>query len=70
MGKSKTNKFKRPPFSVGLPVNAEKEADVEECDSDGPAAEYLEKVRKQPRVLWKIHLNHKLTQNYIEYKWA
>lgn len=51
MGKSKTNKFKRPHFSVGLPVNAVKEVDVEEYDSDGPAAELLEKVREQPIVL-------------------
>lgn len=48
MGKSKTTKFKRPHFSVGLPVNDVKEVDAEECDNDGPAAELLEKVRKQP----------------------
>lgn len=48
MGKSKTTKFKRPQFSVGLPVNDVKEVDAEECDNDGPAAELLEKVRKQP----------------------
>lgn len=49
MGKSKTTKFKRPPFnSIGLPVNAVKEADVEEealGDDSCPAAEFLEKVR-------------------------
>lgn len=57
MGKSKTNKFKRPHFSVGLPVNAVKEVDVEEYDSDSPAAELLEKVRKQPIFpLWNKRL--------------
>lgn len=48
MGKSKTTKFKRPHFSVGLPVNDVKEVDAEEFDNDGPAAELLEKVRAQP----------------------
>lgn len=48
MGKSKTTKFKRPHFSVGLPVNDVKEVDAEESDNDGPAAELLEKVRTQP----------------------
>lgn len=55
MGKSKTNKVKRPHFSVGMPVNAVKEVDVLD-DSDSPAAELLEKVRKQPIVLFGIHL--------------
>lgn len=55
MGKSKTNKFKRPHFSVGLPVNAVKEVDVDEYDSDSPAAELLEKVRKQPIFLFGIN---------------
>lgn len=55
MGKSKTNKFKRPHFSVGLPVNAVKEVDVEEYDSDSPAAELLEKVRKQTIFLFGIN---------------
>ncbi|XP_068169237.1 HEAT repeat-containing protein 3 [Antennarius striatus] len=49
MGKSKTNKFKRPQFnSVGLPVNAVKEADVEEdhhVEDCCPAAELLEKLQ-------------------------
>lgn len=49
MGKSKTTKFRRPQFnSVGLPVNAVKEAVVEEeehGDDSCPAAELLEKVR-------------------------
>lgn len=49
MGKSKTTKFKRPQFNpVGVPVNAVKEADVEEealVDDGCPAAEFLEKVR-------------------------
>ncbi|TWW67426.1 HEAT repeat-containing protein 3 [Takifugu flavidus] len=45
MGKSKTTKFKRPHFSVGLPVNDVKEVDAEECDNDGPAAELLEKLQ-------------------------
>lgn len=49
MGKSKTTKFKRPQFnSLGLPVNAVKEADVEDealGDDSCPAAEFLEKVR-------------------------
>lgn len=49
MGKSKTTKFRRPQFnSVGLPVNAVKEAAVEEeehGDDSCPAAELLEKVR-------------------------
>ncbi|XP_023131606.1 HEAT repeat-containing protein 3 isoform X1 [Amphiprion ocellaris] len=49
MGKSKTTKFKRPQFnSVGLPVNAVKEADAEEEElgEDGcPAAELLEKLQ-------------------------
>lgn len=36
---------------MGLPVNAVKEVDVEEYDSDGPAAELLEKVWEQPIVL-------------------
>lgn len=47
MGKSKTTKFKRPQFNtVGLPVNAVKEADEEEDDhgDESPAAELLEKV--------------------------
>lgn len=48
MGKSKTTKFKRPHFSVGLPVNDVKEVDAEESDNDGRAAELLEKVRTQP----------------------
>lgn len=49
MGKSKTTKFRRPQFnSVGLPMNAVKEVDVEEealGDDSCPAAEFLEKVR-------------------------
>ncbi|XP_043962455.1 HEAT repeat-containing protein 3 [Gambusia affinis] len=49
MGKSKTTKFKRPQFnSVGLPVNAVKEADgaEEELDEEScPAAELLEKLQ-------------------------
>uniref|UniRef100_A0A3Q3WTC3 SYO1-like TPR repeats domain-containing protein n=1 Tax=Mola mola TaxID=94237 RepID=A0A3Q3WTC3_MOLML len=48
MGKSKTTKFKRSQFnSIGLPVNAVKEVDVEEEDQgDGsPAAELLEKLQ-------------------------
>lgn len=49
MGKSKTTKFKRPQFnSLGLPVNAVKEADVEEealGDESCPAAEFLEKLQ-------------------------
>lgn len=48
MGKSKTNKFKRPQFnSIGLPANAVKEADAEEDDHGDesfPAAELLDKV--------------------------
>lgn len=55
MGKSKTNKFKRPHFSVGLPVNAGKEVDEAEYDSDSPAAELLEKVRKPPIALFGIN---------------
>lgn len=51
MGKSKTNKFKRPQFNtVGLPVNAVKEVDAEEEEHDEdscPAAELLEKVGSQ-----------------------
>lgn len=52
MGKSKTTKFKRSQFnSIGLPVNAVKEVDVEEEDhgDDSPAAELLEKVRTQSK---------------------
>uniref|UniRef100_I3J3Z5 HEAT repeat containing 3 n=1 Tax=Oreochromis niloticus TaxID=8128 RepID=I3J3Z5_ORENI len=49
MGKSKTNKFKRPQFnSVGLPVTAVKEGDGEEeehGDDSCPAAELLEKLQ-------------------------
>lgn len=49
MGKSKTTKFKRPQFnSVGLPVSATKEENVEEealGHDSCPAAEFLEKVR-------------------------
>ncbi|KAM4744000.1 HEAT repeat-containing protein 3 [Anableps anableps] len=49
MGKSKTTKFKRPHFnSVGLPVNAVKEADgaEEEHDEEScPATELLEKLQ-------------------------
>lgn len=52
MGKSKTNKFKRPHFSAGLPVNAVKEVDEDEYDSDSPAAELLEKVRKPAIALF------------------
>lgn len=54
MGKSKTTKFKRPHFSMGLPVNAVKEVDAEECDSDSPAADLLEKVRTQPDLVFEI----------------
>ncbi|KAM3626165.1 uncharacterized protein V6R79_023947 [Siganus canaliculatus] len=48
MGKSKTTKFKRPPFNtVGLPVNAVKEVDAEEDhgDDECPAVELLEKLQ-------------------------
>lgn len=51
MGKSKSNKFKRPQFnSVGLPVGAVKEdheddnEEEDHGDSDSPAGELLEKV--------------------------
>uniref|UniRef100_A0A665VIS3 SYO1-like TPR repeats domain-containing protein n=1 Tax=Echeneis naucrates TaxID=173247 RepID=A0A665VIS3_ECHNA len=48
MGKSRTTKFKRPQFNaVGLPVNAVKEAAVEEeqlGEDSCPAAELLEKL--------------------------
>lgn len=54
MGKSKTVKFKRPHFSVGLPVNTVKEIDLEEYDSDSPA-ELLEKVRKLSIVLFGMN---------------
>ncbi|XP_062245066.1 HEAT repeat-containing protein 3 [Platichthys flesus] len=49
MGKSRTTKFKRPQFNaVGLPVNAVKEADLEEeelGEESCPAAELLEKLQ-------------------------
>uniref|UniRef100_A0A668ABR6 HEAT repeat containing 3 n=1 Tax=Myripristis murdjan TaxID=586833 RepID=A0A668ABR6_9TELE len=50
MGKSKTNRFKRPQFnSVGLPVNAVKEVQVDEDDHDEaagcPAGDLLEKLQ-------------------------
>ncbi|XP_054469297.1 HEAT repeat-containing protein 3 [Anoplopoma fimbria] len=49
MGKSKTNKFKRPQFnSVGLPATTVKEEDAEEDyhgDDSCPAAELLEKLQ-------------------------
>lgn len=57
MGKSKTTKFKRSQFnSIGLPVNAVKEVDVEEEDQgDGsPAAELLEKVRTQSKHVYSL----------------
>lgn len=58
MGKSKTTKFKRPHFSVGLPVNALKEVDREECENDSPAAELLEKVRTQHGQLFGIYVSY------------
>lgn len=58
MGKSKTTKFKRPQFNaVGLPVDAVKEADAEEedhGDDSCPAAELLEKVRRQFKPVFSI----------------
>lgn len=42
MGKSKTTKFRRPPFNAaGLPVDVE----ADDGDDGCPAAELLEKVR-------------------------
>lgn len=48
MGKAKNNKFKRPRFSAGgLSANAVKEVmDEDEVEVDSPAAELMEKVRK------------------------
>lgn len=58
MGKSKTTKFKRPQFnSVGLSVNAVKEADGadEEHDEEScPAAELLEKVGPRSHRGFKV----------------
>lgn len=58
MGKSKTTKFKRPQFNaVGLQVNAVKEADAEDEDHGDdccPAAELLEKVRRQFKLVFSI----------------
>lgn len=46
MGKSKTNKFRRPQFNAeGLSVTAVKEVEEDHDGVDSPAGELLEKVR-------------------------
>lgn len=70
MGKSKTNKFKRPRINaVGLPANAVQELNVEEepnGEESCPAGELLEKVGMSSNNVFVVLITHRIIVMIVE----